>query len=149
MTLAIATICDSIAALSVTGLTICDYDAIPTRADARGHYLYPNPINFVTNFRVEWDSFGTDALAKKTVRYTLNYVFNYAPIGEGRAFKLDYYDDMTVMAFAIMDAIIANSSLSGNVDNLPSFGTFGLVYDLAGLPCYGCDVRIDIMEFVN
>ena len=148
MALAISTICDSIAALSVTGLTILDFDAIPARTD-RGHYLYPNPINFVTDFLVEWDSYGADASAKKTVTYTLNYVFNYSPVGEGRAFKLDLYDDMVTMAFQIQDALIANSSLSGNIDNLPTFGTFGQIFDPSGNPCLGCDIRISVKEFVN
>ena len=94
MTLQADTIATSIAGLSVSGVTIKDLDGISEQVHARAcPLLYPKPDGFMSNLRVERDSFGPASNARKTVRYTLSYVYLHAPIGEGRGL-FDVYADM-------------------------------------------------------
>ena len=150
MTLQADTIAASIAGLSVSGVTICDLDGIPEQVAARAcPLLYPSPDGFLSGLRVERDSFGPAAGARKTVRYTLRYVYLHAPVGEGRGL-FDVYKGMLQNTLAILDAIIADDALSGAVDVEPGAVTrFGPVTDPSGQVFHGCVIALDVVEFVN
>ena len=150
MALAIATIVTNIAAISVTGVTIKDMDNIPEQVNARDcPILIPEPVDFVSNFEVERNSYGSAAQSKKTARYTLNYTFMYQPVGASRT-GLDKYGDMVEKAFAIIDAIIANDDLGGTVEFMPQDTvSFGVVLDPAGGTFQGCRILIRVTEFIN
>lgn len=144
------TIATSIAGLSVPGVTIKDLDGIPEEAQARDcPLLYPKPDGFMSNLRVERDSFGAGSEARKTVRYTLNYAYLHAPVGEGRGL-FDVYAAMVGNTLAILDALLADDALNGAVDITPgSVVRFGLVNDPAGGWFHGCVLGLDVVEFVN
>jgi len=150
MTLAIATIANSIAALSISGVNIKDVDQIPPNADRLEPILFPEPLGFVTDFTLTRDSQGSNTfLAKYTVTYNLHYTFLFAPVGSGRT-GLDLYDDMVGKAFAILDAIISNDAITGAVDIQPAETLdFGPVPDPAGNMYIGCRFVFQITEFVN
>lgn len=148
MALAIATIADSITHLTVAGLTIKDVDQIPEQADVRGHTIYPEPLNFVTDFTPTRDTFG-GASAMWTVEYTLNYTLCYIPVGSERM-GLDKYASMTALAFAFIDAVLAVGVLSGAVDIQPGgLSEFGVVSDPSGNAWQGCKIALRVKEFVN
>ena len=150
MSLSAATIADSISKLSVSGVTIKDVDQIPnevTQYDVP--VMFPEPLNFITDFEVIRDSFGADSLAKKTAAYTLNYTFCHSLVGSGRLLS-DVYDDMVAKAELILDAIIANSTITGAVDIEPlNISNFGVVLDPAGHSFHGCQIQVRVMEFIN
>jgi len=149
MALALATVTNSIAALSVTGLTIKDLDEIPARADGRQATLIALP-SFVTAFAMERDSFGGGSEAKMTVSYTLNYRLLYAPEGQGRAGTLENYDNMVALVMAFWDEVMAIDEFSGAVDIVPAgISNMGLVNDPADNQWIGCDIALRCIEFVN
>ena len=150
MALALVTVADSIAGLTVTGVSIKDVDQIPPAADLlRTPVLFPEPLNFVTDFQMVRDSFGPGSTAKMTVTYTLNYTFCYCPIGQGRT-GLDVYDDMTGKVAAIWDAVLAIGALTGCVDLVPAgVSEFGPVPDPSGNMYLGCRLAFQVTEFVN
>ena len=150
MTLAIATIVSNIAALSVSGVTIKDMDSIPEQVLARDcPIMIPEPVDFVSDFEVERNTYGSAAQSKKTVRYTLNYSFLYQTVGATRT-GLDIYGDMVDKAFAIFDAIISNDDLGSTVEFTP-FDTvsFGVVLDPSGNTFLGCRILVRVTEFIN
>jgi len=148
MALALTTIASSIAALSVSGLTIRDIDDIPPAGGVRsGPELIALP-NYVTNFTVEFDSFGSGATAKMTVTYELNYRLLYAPAGSAQALSL--FGDMVAMVGLIWDAVLAVVTISGAIDIMPAgIINMGLVNDPAEGSFYGCDLAFQVKEFVN
>lgn len=149
MALATATIANSIAALTVTNLSIKDVDEIPAKVDPRQATLIPLP-NYITGFDVERDSFGGGSTAKMTVSYTLNYRLCYTPIGRGRAGKIEYYDTMIDMCMAFLDAVLAIDTITGAIDIMPEAITnMGLVNDPSDNVYIGCDIALRVMEFVN
>lgn len=150
MALAIATIADSIAALNVTGLMICDLDQIPEAATTRTPILFPKPDGFVTDFEYEPVSQGDGATALANVTYTLTYRFCYTPIGAERGLFATY-PAMVAMAAAILDAIISiDNATAGAVEIVPlSIPVFGPVVDPANNGYHGCDISLLVKEFVN
>jgi hypothetical protein len=144
------TIATSIAGLSVSGVTIADLDGIPEQAHGRDcPLLYPKPDGFMSNLRVERDSFGPASDARKTVRYTLSYAYLHAPVSEGRGL-FDVYQAMVQNTLAILDAIIADDALNGAVDITPGEVTrFGLVNDPAGSWFHGCVIALNVTEQIN
>jgi len=149
MALEIAQICTSIAGLDVAGVTIADLDQIPEQVTSRKPMIFPRPDGFVSNFIMERNSFGGGSTAKMTVTYTLNYRLCYAPIGEGRG-VFDIYPNMVEKAFLFLDAVLAIDTLTGLEDITPGdVIDFGPVTDPAGNLFHGCDILINIMEFVN
>lgn len=148
MAVSAATVATSIAALSVSGLTIKDLDAIPQEVTARDcPVMFPDPSRFLTDLSIEVDSYGS-AAAKKTVRYTLNYILAYRVVGEERGlYKI--YQGFVQKVCLLLDAMLANDALSGCIDSTPTGLTLGVVQDPAGKSFHGCLIPIRIMEFYN
>ena len=149
MTLAISTITAAIAGVSVSGVTILDKSAIPNEWDTRTPILYPEPIGFVSGFKVTRDSVGMASVATKTVNYNLNYTFIHSLAGLDRSIGV-LYGDMVSKAFSIIDAILALDTVSGAVTiDVKDINEFGVVQDPSGNSCNGCKISFAIQEFVN
>ena len=150
MSLQIVTVADSISKLSVTGVTIKDLDGIPEEVSVRDcPVLFPNPDGFITNARVIRRSAGSATDASKDVYYTLNYIFLYSPVGQGRGL-FQVFPQLVTKAAAIMDTIISNDTITGLVDITPRInGEIGVVEDTAGSKFFGCMFAFDVVEFVN
>ena len=147
MTLQIATIPNSVAALSVSGVTILDVDQIPPDGTRVTPVMYPEPLNFVTNFTTSRNSFGATG-AFKTIEYDLNYTFLFTPIGAGRT-GLDFYDDMLTKVGLIVDAVLGLSGdkLTGAWNfTAQGISDFGPVPDPAGNIYLGCKLIFHVIE---
>lgn len=150
MALAIATITNSIAALTVTGLTIKDMDEVPKSLNHREcPMLIPDLDKFVSGFNVQPDTFGAAASRKWTVRYNLTYMLVYAQVGMGRVTVVENYSGMVAKAYAFIDAVMAADTISGCVDHLA--GTIGdfAITEWGGTSYNTCSVSLAIVEFVN
>lgn len=149
MALSFTTISNTIAALSVAGVTIKDIDEVPTSGD-RVPIVIPLP-DFITNFSMERDSFG-GASAKMSVTYTLNYRLLFVKAGAGRSNTIEALNGLTEMIGLFLDAILAVGVVAGVEDLTPSSNAvtnMGLVNAPDDLAYYGCDFHLDCMEFVN
>ena len=148
MALSITTVTNSIAALSVSGVTIKDIDEIPTRVDAYDcPILYPEPVDFVTNLTVTAAAFGTGGSGPFDVEYDLNYTFCYAQVGEGTEL-LSHYSGFVAKVCLILDKIIVSDNIAGCVE-LTWNGTtsFVSVLDPAGNIFHGCQLVFHVKEF--
>ena len=147
MSLAITTITNSIAALSITGLTIKDIDEIPQGLHDRDcPILTPNPDNFITAFNAQPDTLDK---TKWTVSYTLNYLLLYAAVGSGRTTVMEKYSGMVSKAFAFIDAVAAAVALTGSVDWDPGTVSDFNVMTIGENSFHACSVTIKITEFIN
>ena len=149
VSLAIVTVVDSIADLSVTGADILDLDEIPENVDGRKPVIFPKPDGFITALEVERMSQGSLGTALHDVVYTLNYRLCYGKVGEDRGlFKL--YPDMVAIAVLFMNAILNNDVVTGLVDlSLAEAINFGPVSDPSGAMFHGCDFALQVLEFQN
>ena len=149
MAMEIAAIADSISALVVDGLKICDLDEIPETVDPRQPTIFPNPVNFVSNIEQVRDSFGGGSVAKQHVTYDLTYRLCYAPVGSGRGL-FEIYPDMVAAAYRFLDAVVAVDVMVGLEDiTVIAIPAFGPVPDMAGNNFHGCDITLKVLEFVN
>lgn len=138
------TVTNSIAALSISGVTVRDADQIAASRLAESAVLSPRPEDFVTNFAVTPDEITKQ---KFTVRYTLNYVYFHSQIG---TMTFSVYQSMLTNLAAILVAMINNHVISGALDtDAPKLSRFGSVFDPAGNAYFGCVISLDIMQFLN
>lgn len=147
MALQIATVIESISELTVDGINILAEP--PAEVTRLTPVLFPEPVNFISDFVMERNSFGGGSTAKMTVTYRLHYTFCFCAIGAGRT-GLDVYADMIDKAALILDEVLAVDTMDGTIDIQPvEVVEFGPVPDPAGNQYLGCRFAFQIQEFVN
>mgnify|MGYP000848987976 FL=1 len=149
MSLQITTITDSIAAISISGVTVKSMSQLKDGWDAYDcPLLCPLPNEFVSAPSVVPVNMGSGTSRKIDFSYTLNYRYFHAPVGTGDI--TDTWAALVTKAFVIFDAILANDAISGLIDlNLSSISNFGTVNDGANNVYHGFDISFRVLEFVN
>jgi len=148
MGLALTTITDSIAGLTVTGLLIKDIDEVPNIWDGRAPVIFPEPMDFLTNFEAVPATNGTGTTRAWDVTYTMRYTLLYCNGTDGRG--LENMKSAIDLALDFMDAVIGLTTISGCVTIKPgTISTPGMVPDPSGKLFYGCHITVNILEFVN
>lgn len=137
----------SIAALTVSGLTLKALGAMQDAVDLRAGPLLMAAPAFMTDFEIRVDSFGS-AAAKKTIFYTLNYRLYYLPIGAARGLY-EVYPGLTTTIFAFWVAIANNDALTGTIDLTPLAPASDnwTVKDPADNDFFGCDLPLRVKDF--
>jgi hypothetical protein len=143
----VLTVTNSIAALSITGVTVCDADQIPEALGLEFAVLAPIPDNFITNLVVTRSELTGQNL---DVNYDLNYRYYHCAIGGATGGIFSVYPAMVTNLAAIVKAFALDDSLTGAMDNgFPTIGHIGPVADAAGNQYHGCDVTIHILQFLE
>lgn len=141
------TVMSSIAALSVSGVTIKDVDDVPEDMTGLGPIIVPMGDELITDFRIVFQSFGDTTSALFDILYVLNYRFYLAPIAAGRGY-LGVLDELADKLALFFDALFAAGVLSGSEDTVPiGLSNYGSVLDPSENPFWGCDIAIQILEF--
>lgn len=143
-------VCNAIAALSVTGLTIKTLSGIPDSVEARDcPILFPSPENLITGLNVERVSYGSATQGRKDVNYTLTYKFIFARVGTGRGLY-DVFPDMIAMIDLLFSTMVDSDDLSGTVEFIPSGNIVPTIITAPnGQSFHGCDLTFSILEFVR
>ena len=149
MALAIATVTNSIAALTVSGLTIKDIDEIPASVvDANCPVIYPEPLNLMTNLVDEPAHFGEGANSDWNVEYDLTYTLCYCPVGDGR--EMENFAPAIDKANGFIYAIMKANPLTGAVlVRATGISEVGPVPDPSGNLFIGCRITVHVLEFVS
>lgn len=144
MSLAIRTVADSIAGITITGLDIKDLDEIPSVVKPRDCPMIIPAPNFVSTFRPTRVDLTT---AEQDYEYTLVYRLLSAPVGSGRGIH-ELYDTMVSNLASFLDAVVTNHAVTGAVDiEAANVSVFGVVEGPGGGSFHGCDIYIDVLEF--
>ena len=150
MALSFTTISDTIAALSVSGVTIKDIDEVPTSGD-RVPIIIPLP-DFITNFNLDNMTLGVPSTRLMTVSYTLNYRLLFIRAGAGRSNTIEALNGLTSKIGLFLDAVLAMDTITGVEDLVPSTNAItnmGIVNAPNDDAYYGCDFHLDCLEHVN
>lgn len=142
----ITTVADSIAGLSISGVTVKDINELSASWKSLPNVLYPRPDNFVTNMSLTQAELTKQ---KFDLRYTLNYRFLHVQLGND-AVLFATYPTLIAKIVLIINAIITNHNLTGAID--VSFGgitALGPLPDPAGNVYHGADFQINILEFLE
>jgi hypothetical protein len=145
----LTTVTGAIDDLSISGVTIKNYDGIVANWASTPNVLYPNPENFLTNFSVDYQSFLHGASAQVNFNYTLNYRFLGTQVGNLGNFPIAY-GAMVDKVILIIAAIVTNHSYAdgkASVELGPV--TFGAREDPAGNMYHGADIALNVTEMQN
>jgi len=149
ITSTIATVADSIAGLTISGVTIKDIDQIPDSARMLTPLLIPQPANFVTNLGVEFKTFGSNGGAKIDTTYTLNYVFLFCEVGSGLS-SFTAFSGLVGKLEDILEAINSNDAITGAVDvKIGTIGNIGVITDPAGVEFWGLEFSLRVLEYTQ
>jgi hypothetical protein len=148
VTVHIATVATSIAALSISGVTIKDISGIPANANLQPATLYPNPDNWIDGIKIEAQTFGIAGVEKQQLDYDLHYRYIHCAPGAVGAF--DYYPSLVSAIATIMQVICINDTVTGAQDfRLKSMSAPKIVTDPAGNSFWGCDFTFHVIEFLE
>lgn len=151
VSLYLANITNSIAAISISGVTVKDVDELSPSWIGTPNILYPNPNppGFVTNFDIEFDSIMQGASAPMTLKYTLNYRFLGTAVGDMGTFTVAYSNIITKLV-AIYNALIAvPAPYDGRITLIPRVTDIGMKEDPAGNSYHGADFALAVEELQN
>jgi hypothetical protein len=147
VTSAISTVADSIATLSISGVTIKDIDQIPDSAATLCPLLIPQPNDFVSGINVEFVSYGSNGTAKINMEYTLTYVYLHAQAGSG-VNTYSVYSGLITKLSAIIVAILSNDAITGAVDiALQSVSNIGIINDPTNNEFWGVIFSFKVLEY--
>jgi hypothetical protein len=145
----LTTITDEISALSISGVTIKDYDGIVANWASTPYVLYLNPENPLTGFSPDYKSFLHGALAQVDLNYTLNYRFLGTQVGNLGNTAVAYSDVVNKVVLIINAAITNHSYASGKASVELGAVTFGPRTDPAGNSYHGADIALTVSEMQN
>jgi hypothetical protein len=149
MALAISTITNAIAALSISGVTIKDIDELPVALRNRElPLLIPDPNGLVTNFASTIDSMGQGTDRKWTIAYNLNYVLISAQVGQGRTATIEGYGTLVNNIATVLDAIYSTTTITGALDFVPTISDSFFMED-GGANFHAVRIALTVSEFVN
>lgn len=147
ITSTIATVANSIAALSISGVTIKDIDQIPDTARMLCPLIIPRPDDFVSDLSISFETFGSNGGAKINTNYTLNYMFLLCEVGSGLG-AFSAFSELVSKLQTILIAINSNDAITGAVDvKINSVGRIGTITDPSGNDFFGLEFSLRILEF--
>lgn len=147
ITSTISTVADSIAGLSISGVTIKDIDQIPDTARMLCPLIIPQPANFVTDLSVSFETYGSNGSAKINTNYTLNYMFLFCEVSSGLG-AFAAFSGLVAKLSALLVAINSNDAITGAVDiKINSIGNIGVITDPAGNDFWGLEFSLRVLEY--
>jgi hypothetical protein len=141
-----ATVTNSIAALSISGVAVEDIHEVAAAIKLGTGILAPNPKNgkFVTGVKFEKVNVRGD---KQNMTYTLNYVYYKCKIG-GDIFAV--FPGLIADLALIIKAFAGSAVLTGATQNgQPTVNWVGGVQDNAGNDYHGAELSITIHQFFD
>lgn len=142
----IATVADSIAGLSISGVTIKDIDQIPDSAKLLCPLLIPQPNDYVTNLTYTRQSFGSMGAEKLDCTYSLNYIYLHCELGSGLGAYAPYAGIISKLEL-ILETVMSNDTITGAVDiQVGNIGSIGVINDPAGNQYWGVIFSLNVLE---
>ena len=135
--------------ISVSGVTIKDYDGVVANWSSQPNVLYPDPENFITDWSIEYAAFNRGSSAPMNVNYTLNYRFLGEMVGDVSQFPTGYSNMITKLILILNAMIGEDDPYSGAVDMEVYSVLIGPRDDPAGNQYFGADIALRIMEMQN
>lgn len=149
MTFEIVTLANSIATLTISGVTVQDLDETRDAVDPRYcPVLRPYPQAGFELTALDDMSFGSTSAAKD-LRYTLTYALFYAPVGEERGLHI-ILPAMWQTVSDIVSVLRDNDTLTGAVDVRPSsVRQAGTILDPANNEYHGALITLTVLEHAD
>ncbi len=142
-----STVTNSIAALTITGVTIKDVDEIPESLVMSPSVLFPDTNGFITGIRVERDEMTGQW---NHLYYTLHYRYIYCSASGGLGGLFASYSGLITKLAAVLLAFASDATLTGAIDNeAPEVSELGIVEDPAGDRYFGFVISLNIKQLLE
>lgn len=145
----LANIANSIAAISISGVTVKDRDEVSGSWLSIPNVLYPKPDGWISGFTLNYDTVMQGASAMMTVGYTLTYRFLGVQVGDIAIFPVAYSTLVDKLVLIINAMLSTPAPYSGKVEMRLSGVDIGPRADPAGNNYFGADITLQITEMQN
>lgn len=141
-------VASSIAAWTITGITIKGITSIPEQAQMLCPILYPKPDNFVTGLGVDNYTFGTGGSEQATIHYVMTWRYLHSQIGGGLGGLFAVYGGLITNICTILAYIANHDTVTGAANlRVQTIPVIGPVSDPTGNMYHGCDFDIYVEEY--
>jgi len=149
ISLVLTSITGAIKNLTITGVTVKDYNGIAASWQSQPNVLYPNPEGFITDFSLTFPTLMRGASADADVHYTLHYRFLGSEVGDLSQMPQEY-GEMVTKVTAILNKLLATDApYAGTVEMEVADVSIGARADPAGNMYHGADIALRITEMQN
>jgi len=146
--ISLAAVANSIAALSISGVTMKDVDELASSWKMQANILYPKPDNWITGAKFTADSFGSNSAEAARFSCNMTYRFLGTAVGTMASFTTAYSNVITKMVL-IINAITSTDIFTGAHDfRFVSASNIGPLSDPAGNIFHGVDLTFWYEEFI-
>ena len=149
VSLNLANIANSIAAISISGVTVKDKDEVVANWTPIPNVLYPNPDGWITDFSIDYKAITRGAAAPANFIYTLNYRFLGVQVGDLSTFPVSYSALVDKLILIINAIFSEDDPYSGGVNMELGAVDLGPKMDPAGNQYFGADFALMIEEIQN
>jgi hypothetical protein len=146
--LSCVTVANSIAALSISGVTVKDIDEVPVSGNLILPVVFPQPNNWISDIQPVTKSLGSLGTEKMDFSYTLHYVFLHSLQGSGIS-QTDHLSPLITKLELVLEAILNNDVVTGLVDMQLSSLNVGTVEDPSGKPYWGALFTLRCLEYAQ
>ena len=142
----VKTVANSIAALTIVGITILDLDQMkPALTDRDCPLLGPSASD--PSFLTDWQTRRLTTQGNQQNSYTLNYTLYQAPVGADRGLFAQY-PAMVENARKVVEAFGALARVDGCKSIvLQGMPAFGRIFDASGQQFHGATFALRVIEF--
>lgn len=137
----------SIAAVSISGVTVCDIDEIPQSAQMITPILFPQPEAWLSEVTQGPKSVSVADAGQSDFSYTLHYVFLLCETGSGVS-QTDPYNNLVAKLKTVLQTILDNDTLAASVEiSLNGMDGIGTVQDPSGIDFWGALISFRVVEY--
>lgn len=141
------TTANSIAAVSVSGVTVRDVDEIPQSAQMITPILFPQPEAWLSDVVQGPKAISVADGGQSDFTYVLHYVFLLCEAGSGIE-QTDPYNDLVSKLKTIITTILDNDTLAASVEiSLNNMDGIGIVQDPSGRDFWGALLSFKVQEY--
>jgi hypothetical protein len=110
--------------------------------------LFPQPKGFMSDPKVEYETFGLATAPKKTIDYNLTWTYCHTQIVQGRSI-LDVYADLVDSVCKIIDVLVEQDTNMGYDVKFGGLSDLGPVGDPNGNFFHGCTFTMHVSEYID
>jgi hypothetical protein len=141
-----ATAAASIAAVSISGVTVLGIDAIPQGGGLICPVLLPQPGAWLSEVTQGAKNIHLNDAEDIEFSYTLHYAFLFAELGSGVG-EFDPYNDLIVKLQTVIQTLLSDDTLNDSIDlTLAGIDGIGVVQDPSEVDYWGALISLRCTE---
>jgi hypothetical protein len=141
------TTASSIAAVSISGVTVCNVSNVPQSARMITPILVPQPDGWLSDVAQGPKAVSVADAGQSDFSYTLHYVFLLCEAGSGVE-QTDPYNNLVSKLKTVLQTVLDDDTLAESIEiSLNGMDGIGVVQDPSGVDFWGALISLRCLEY--